>query len=795
MNTALDRKETNTRDAFLLVAALAVLLASVAYWRTLSAYRAPYRLLQDQPIPPWIDQLYAWRWLVRGAMLAAGAVFAYVELRRAGVTRRLHRILSRRAQALALVVGLALVGRSYLMIPGHMAFHDGLANVAHVVAVRAALEQGHWPPYYWSNYAWLGFPWLQFHNSLLYLEAPLLDLVLHDGYLSTKIVLLANHVLAAASMYVYVRYLTRSAWAGLVSATVWATTFFHYHYFVQVGSMHLAPLLPFMPAALWCVEAVLAGMHTRLAVAGLALAAGLSFWVHTYYGAVSVALLLLYSLATLMVRQAPWRSRMLRLGVVVGAIALGCCIGLSQWLPQFAERNLVGQWYRGYRFSEPIIGWADILSFRQSFLTPDYYGGYVGQSVFGLAVLCVVLALATRDRRMVGPATWLAITLYLSLGPRYLPFDAIFTRIPYGEFVYTVRYPGKYLLFAELALAVLAGAAVREVGRGLYLLRRPPGRFTGSIVLWCRRLALVMAVAVAAEMGYFTLQVNSFYPEAWISTQPGSKEAYEWLRAHGDRTSRVLDRGISDIEVAAFSGQPTLFSHIEESPQSWGLLWHVRDEIRPDVIDGHLQSTTRDGLYMLDFGYVIMLEPPPLDAGWRPGYRGTPFSVWQVSEHSPAVAALALAPVPNSANSTLNDLINDMRIDRSANAAAQIPVSAPVQVPLSADTAEAASEAPLRLAMMHYEVQLNSAALDYEVSRPAYIQLSYSAYPYLRLYLDGQPRDYFWTAFSLVGFVSPAGQHHVELRPYLSPLRVVSYWIDGLGLLAAAILVFTKRRR
>jgi hypothetical protein len=787
---------TNRREALLIGLAFAVLLVALAYWRAISAYRAPYRILTDQPIPAWIDQLYTYRWGVRGAMLAAGASLIFLEARSAAVTRIFRGWFSRRATALGVVVVLALSGRSYLMAPGRMALIDGLNNMASIITVRAALVQGHWPPYFWSNYAWMGFPWLQFHNSLFYYEGGLIDLVLRDAYLSMKLALLANHGLAACAMYLYVRRLARSDWAGLVAAAAWATTFFHYHYFVHVGSVHLSLLIPFLPAALLCVEDVVDGRRGRHAAAGLALCLSLMLWDHGYYGAVSAGLILIYGAARLLLARQPLGRRLGRLGYVAAGIGLGSLGALSQWLPPLVERDLVGQWNRGLRYIQTDIGLEQVLSFRQSFLTPDYWGGYVGQTVAGLALLGVVLALLTRDRKIVGLILWLLVSAYLSLGHRYLPYDEIFSRIPFGEFVYAVRYPGKYLLFAEFSLAALVGVCLKQIARLLYLLRRAVRRLPFRLFLLNRRLALVLASAIAGEMIFLTLQVNSLYPETWLATEPGHQEAYDWLRANGDGVSRVLDKSYSHMEVSALTGQPSFFSHIEESPASSMMYyWLANDSVGEALADGEMGAATRDGLYMLDVGYLMIADPPPPDSGWQPGYQGTPFSVWQVPAHSPALAAPALRTV-SSTDESIDEMIEAMGLDYVANSAEHIPVAAsPLTLrPAGLEQLES-GEGPVKLSLVRYEVGLDSVILEYELSRPAYVQLSYSAYPYLLAYLDGRQQSYFWTAFNFVGFASPAGAHRVELRPALSPLRVVSHWLDALGLLAiAALWLFGVRR-
>jgi hypothetical protein len=501
-------------------------------------------------------------------------------------------------------------------------------------------------------------------------------------------------------------------------------------------------------------------------------------------------LALLYALVRLAVPGRPSRlgQRLARLALLGSGIFLGSLSAVSQVLPPVVEQGLVVQWFRGLQFVQPDIGWRDILSFRTSFLTPDHYGGYVGWSVTLLALLGLALALIGRDWRLAGLAAWLAATAYLSLGPRYLPFDEIFSRVPFGDLVYAIRTPGKYLLFAEFALAAMAGAAVRPLGRVLRRLGAAGLRLPGGAAVWRRRVALGMATAIAIEMIFLTLQVNSLYPEDWIATEPGHQEAYDWVRAHGDGASRLLDRSYSHQEVSVLSGQPSFFSHIEEMPLASALYyWLAEERLAENLAEGSLGPVTRDGLYLLDVGYLMIAEPPPPAAGWLEGYRGDPYSVWQIPQHSPVVAAPRLAVVEPGAR--ISALVEGLRLDRASATADHIPVTAALPRPATA------AAGPINLRIIRYEVRLTSVVLEYDLSQPAYLQLSYSAYPYLAAYLDGEPHDYFWTAFHLVGFASPAGRHTVELRPFLSPVRVATYWLDAVGVLAIAALALTARRK
>ena len=85
--------------------------------------------------------------------------------------------------------------------------------------------------------------------------------------------------------------------------------------------------------------------------------------------------------------------------------------------------------------------------------------------------------------------------------------------------------------------------------------------------------------------------------------------------------------------------------------------------------------------------------------------------------------------------------------------------------------------------------------IDYSLSSTAYLQLSYSYYPYLRVMIDGVEISKFPTAFGLIGIVAPEGSHVIEIEPYLSPFRRVTYGISAATFLLLGLLYIRSFRR
>ena len=115
-----------------------------------------------------------------------------------------------------------------------------------------------------------------------------------------------------------------------------------------------------------------------------------------------------------------------------------------------------------------------------------------------------------------------------------------------------------------------------------------------------------------------------------------------------------------------------------------------------------------------------------------------------------------------------SNLANEIGIDHAKGTSKFLPVID--KLPLSKDIMPSA---PLVVDVIEHNMESQYVRIEYNVSTPAYLQLSYSYYPYLRVLIDGKPVKTFPTSFGLLGLESPAGVHTIEIVPYLSQLRVI----------------------
>ena len=148
-------------------------------------------------------------------------------------------------------------------------------------------------------------------------------------------------------------------------------------------------------------------------------------------------------------------------------------------------------------------------------------------------------------------------------------------------------------------------------------------------------------------------------------------------------------------------------------------------------------------------------------------------------------AASMLSETPYS------NLADDMDIDPLRMVAGFIPAPDPLpSLDVLSDNRSLAAK------VQNHEMESQYVRVEYTVSAPAYVQLSYAYHPYLRVMIDGREVSSFPTSLGLIGVQSPAGTHTVEIFPYLSRLRVIVGVVNVvsiLSLVAVWALSFRKR--
>jgi hypothetical protein len=724
--------------------------------------------------PEWTIWLWAMRWPMRITALIVLSVLGWLEWRGAALSLALAETLSHKGRTVLALVLVGALSGSYFLLPGHIAAADDAeAYTGFVALMQHSLRLGQWP--IWTNYGGMGGPLFQFYGPLYSLLVAMVAVIVPDLFEATKITLFGLHLISVFGLFTFVEKLTGARFAGFVAACVYGFAFYRYHVLVLLGVLHAAVHFALMPWQFYCLENIARPLSDRRYWVACGLLSG-AFWLgHPQVGLFANAFALLYGLLRLWLRPEAWtvRGKLKALRQIGLGFGGGLLIGGYPLITAFVEgsQTALAEGDLGRKFF-PIgaLTLTQVFTFRGSYLTSDWFGGYIGLTVLALTLLGLSMALWHRNWHSVPLIVCLSLSLYLTLGPGHWPFDEIFQNIPLGNVVYTFATPGRYLIYVCFFCAVAVGIAAAELAK-----------VTQFRAIRPERLGWVLLALVAVDMLPISLLSNALRPPTFWQVE-GRTAAYTWIQANiTDTASRILEPEVSpynsDIHLAI--GFPSFGTTAHEVPLHVSrTIQFTREKVNADLKAGNLTPLSQKWLYLTNTSAMVTGQPLPQTLA-RDFVQGR-YAVIAVPAHSPILAGRRLLISADPAN--LDSLLATMDIDPSSNSVAAIPVIA--------DGVMDSGPAPVPVAVrvLNHKLQPQSVSLTYDLSAPGYIQLSYGYYPYLNVYLDGEPVSATESVFGLIVFRSPAGQHTVDLKPYLSPLRQVLLAGAGAWLIVAAII-------
>ncbi|MDA0699073.1 MAG: hypothetical protein O3B16_04430, partial [Chloroflexi bacterium] len=368
----------------------------------------------------------------------------------------------------------------------------------------------------------------------------------------------------------------------------------------------------------------------------------------------------------------------------------------------------------------------------------------------------------------------LVVGLFLSIGP----YTALFSsQGQFAVFVLISACVGTGVFVAELEAGPLGARLVRWLCKLGGPPRAQPAQRTQ---FWVTALVAAVSAMIAFDMLRHTLFVNFQVPPSVNASPENRADAHAWLRARrGTGDGRVLDQTAPENgwQVPMLAGMPGFENNGDSpvmtapflrnlrpsGPNPWGIRAHPPAELFGEAFPL---------LLLANVDYVITDAPTPL--AQRP-------EAVQTADGAVIVPTGGGLPMLASAMARVEPpplyfapLASAMQIAPATATAEFLPVRAPV-----AALPAAANSAALALTVHTHLMQSQLVQLDYTLSAPAYVQLSYAYYPHLKVSVDGAAVDVFPTTFGLLGFRSPAGRHVATVVPVLSPLR---QWVGILNL-------------
>ena len=764
---------------WVVAAACAVLALAYIHAELYTVYGPFLRMRNWGPPPAWALLVAGLRWPMRFAALAAVVALCAAEWRDGAVSSALKGVFasSRRTAALLSVLG-ALTG-AYYLLPGTLTVStDGIYYTTLAWLLRDILGSGQLPT--WTNWGDMGFPLMQFYSPLFFATLALVSSLVPNIWVAAKALLFALHVASVAAMFAFVRRLSASPLAALCAAAAFGCAYYRYHNIVFVGKLVMAPTFLLWPLQLLLVEHVLSAQPSRRTGAALGLVTAAALAAHVYFGFYASIFAALYGLVrapTLHSSPARAARAILRLA---GWMALGVLAALFYTLPAALENGLTtqGGWYSG-GYVQRVADWPVREIFAAVFTWEGgqsrwWQWGYVGNSILLLAAAGGLAAAASRRPYARGALLLLVVGLFLSIGP----YTALFSsQGQFAVFVLISACVGTGVFVTELEAGPLGARLVRWLCKLGGPPRAQPAQRTQ---FWTTALVAAVGAMIAFDMLRHMLFVNFQVPPSVNASPENRTEAHAWLLAHrGTGDGRVLDQTAPENgwQVPMLAGMPGFENNGDSpvmtapflrnlrpsGPNPWGIRAHTPAELMGEAFPL---------LLLANVDYVITDAPTPL--AQHPGAVQTADGAVIVPTGgglSMLASATAQVEPPPLYFAPLASFI---QIAPATATAQFLPVRAPV-----AALPAAANSTGLALTVHTHIMHSQLVQLDYTLSAPAYVQLSYSYYPHLKVSVDGAAVDVFPTTFGLLGFSSPAGRHVATVVPVLSPLR---QWVGILNL-------------
>jgi hypothetical protein len=749
----------------------------------------PFIKVRDWGIPPtWALIVQNMRWFFRVIAVVSLITLVIAESRWIILSNMIRKLIGLRFGVGFILLVLGVVSGVYFLLPGYItAATDGIYYTTLAWLIKDVLANFQLP--IWSNWGDMGFPLMQFYSPLFFALVALVNFVVPNIFVGIKFVFFAIHVLSLFAMYLYVHNLTHSKSAGLIAAFTYGFAYYRYHVIVYVNKFPMVPTFLLWPLQLYLVDRVICGEGRHRSGISLAVITAIGLTCHTFFGGYSVIFASIYGgirLFSIVQDRALFGIRMQAARRLVFWFTLGVLASLASTLPPLTEVNLtvIPGWYPDGFIAMPVLmdttPWAATFTFYGSQGSGWVYG-YVGISIVVLAILGGVLSFVRVRLVLIAPLIVLGLTLFLALGP----------------VAFFLSAQGQYLVYVVIIGSAGVGILAVELRHRMSIVRART--LISRKLLSQSRLFIptLICALVAVDMFRYNLFVNYLVPPTPNGSPVNRVAVHEWLSSNrGDNTGRVLDPSqpengwqipmVAGLAGYENNGSSSIFSANfirnlrSTNPNPSGVIAYSVEE---------LLSSASDLLLIANTDWVVTDKPTSLQA--YPGAVTTDDGAVIIPTGGglPLIASKKIEIVEQQVQFV--PIAREMGINADNGSAEFIPI-------LEDDFIEELVESSnpnLESHVIDHVIQSQYVRIDYSLSSTAYLQLSYSYYPYLRVMIDGIEVRKFPTAFGLIGIVAPEGFHVIEIEPYLSPLRRVTYGISVATFLFLVSLYVRSLRR
>ena len=386
-------------------------------------------------------------------------------------------------------------------------FYGDAANYLPRLAFNTrALLAGRLPE--WNPYLAGGYPHIADPGAMTFYPLQYPFFVLLPTFAAFNYYLLFHYILAGVGMYAFARMLGVTRWGALLAGIMYLASGFMLAHFQHVNIIIAASWIPWL---MLCVEWIWKETSLRAwafgtIVVGLQILGG-----HIQIVAYGLLLAAAYTAFHILnawrdhkrLDRAFVRAMVLPCALIAGMVALGIALASVQIIPTY---ELINFTQRGGRISYEFATSFSLPPERLvTLLAPYFFGGpkwgvvwgrgsflelagYVG--IVGLTIAILGAFTWRRDRRVWFFIGLALVSLLLALGG-FTPLYRIVFLFP---FLNTMRAPGRFLLLADFAFAMLAAYGL-DMFR-LYLTRQAQTR---AVKIFALVIALAAIVAIGAR--------------------------------------------------------------------------------------------------------------------------------------------------------------------------------------------------------------------------------------------------------------------------------------------------------
>tara|TARA_B100000945_G_C20419756_1_gene617260 strand:- start:1063 stop:3363 length:2301 start_codon:yes stop_codon:yes gene_type:complete len=758
----MNQKMKSKHNTEIIIILTASLFAYIAL-RLNVIYYARYTLIEWQHKPTWANIMYQYRYIIFFSCALIAIALVWCEFANHSVSKFIQHILTNSKKTYLMILMIGVTSGSYYLQPGSTtASADGHLYVTWASLLRNYFYSLEAP--LWSTGGALGFPFTQFYNWGSYIPTALLGLIINNVLLANKLSLFIFHIYSTFGMYLFVRKFTKTKESGLVSACAHGFAFYIYHKLVLVGLLPMSLPIYLLPWQLYYSECMLEEKSSKRSWALTSITSAMSICSHLAYGMTSMSVLLIYIIIRIFTKE-KITSKIIALFKCMSSLTLGMCASSLFIVPVLTEPNnpVIGFITRD-RFIMDLVEFQQVFNFKHSYLTSNWWGGYIGVSVSIMAISCMILNIYRRNIKIMPIITITLVSVWLVFGPNYAPylFEKAHKLIPFGTLVYGMHSPGYFIMYLGITCAVLCGVFVKTVSNEpivyksiakIYQRQSIKNKFRKTII----PVTMLASITILIDLMPLTLIVNAMKPTDHISNMHREK-AILYIEENGDGNSRVFEHGNDSLlDIYVTTGQPQTAGMGDDKPPSHPFIDNISDQ---------------ESLYLSNVRYVIsseknydFLDQVPLHSIL---YENKSHSIILASKTTEHRQDVSYQHKPHNINQTNNTAKTIYITDKNTTGNLSL------------------NQLHLEARIISYNTNLQNISVQYELNQPAFVQLSVSYYPYQIVKLDKKIIKPTQTSLGLIGFWSDSGKHDVEIIPKLSPNR--HYWAT-INLLALIILL------